>query len=175
MYNSNILLLSVTVFILIYVVKLFSTKSRFSFLSQIVSHNTSPEWNEGFTWAFDVPPRGQKLHILCRNKSTFGKVKVFTQYIMYPFLIALMKKKKKDFIKNEWLLIYFSNDCVGFLFFFFFQTTLGRVTIQIDKVVSEGTYSGEFSLSQDGNNKDNSSRTLDIEIIWSNRISDEAS
>lgn len=56
-----------------------------------------------------------------------------------------------------------------------FQTNLGRVTFQIDKIVSEGTYSGEFSLSQDGNNKDNTSRTLDLEIVWSNRISDEAS
>jgi len=52
------------------------------------------------------------------------------------------------------------------------QTTLGRVTIQIDKVVSEGVYSGLFSLNHDGN-KDGSSRTLEIEIIWSNRISND--
>ena len=52
------------------------------------------------------------------------------------------------------------------------QTTLGRVTIQIDKVVSEGTYSGEFSLRHDSN-KDGSSRTIEIEITWSNRLSDE--
>lgn len=44
---------------------------------QVVSHNTSPEWKEGFTWAFDVPPKGQKLHIVCRSKSTFGKVTGF--------------------------------------------------------------------------------------------------
>ncbi|KAK6132288.1 hypothetical protein DH2020_033988 [Rehmannia glutinosa] len=49
------------------------------------------------------------------------------------------------------------------------KTTLGRVTIQIDKVVSEGVYSGLFSLSHD-TNKDSSSRTLEIEITWSNRV-----
>lgn len=53
------------------------------------------------------------------------------------------------------------------------QTTLGRVTIQIDKVVSEGTYSGEFSLKHDSN-KDGTSRTLEIEITWSNRLLDES-
>ncbi|XP_020598358.1 protein CELLULOSE SYNTHASE INTERACTIVE 3 [Phalaenopsis equestris] len=89
--------------------------------TKVVSHNTCPEWKEGFTWAFDVPPKGQKLYILCKSKNTFGK------------------------------------------------TTLGRVTIQIDKVVTEGLYSGLFSLSHD-NNKD-LSRTLEIDILWSNRIS----
>lgn len=93
--------------------------------TKVVSHNICPEWKEGFTWAFDIPPKGQKLHIICKSKSTFGK------------------------------------------------TTLGRVTIQIDKVVSEGTYSGEFSLRNDSN-KDGSSRTIEIEITWSNRLSDES-
>ncbi|QHN92943.1 uncharacterized protein DS421_17g588370 [Arachis hypogaea] len=88
-------------------------------------HGTSPEWKEGFTWAFDVPPKGQKLHIVCKSKNTFGK------------------------------------------------TTLGRVTIQIDKVVTEGVYSGIFSLNHHDGNKDGSSRTLEIEVMWSNRISDE--
>jgi len=46
------------------------------------------------------------------------------------------------------------------------------VTIQIDKVVTEGVYSGLFSLNHDSN-KDGSSRTLEIEIIWSNRMSNE--
>lgn len=53
------------------------------------------------------------------------------------------------------------------------QTTLGRVTIQIDKVVTEGLYSGFFSLDHDGN-KDGSSRTLEIDILWSNRMSNES-
>ncbi|KAF5467942.1 hypothetical protein F2P56_012146 [Juglans regia] len=92
--------------------------------TKVVNHSTSPEWKEGFKWAFEVPPKGQKLHIICKSKNTFGK------------------------------------------------TTLGRVTIQIDKVVSEGLYSGLFSLNHDSN-KDGSSRTLEIEIIWSNRTSDE--
>ena len=53
-----------------------------------------------------------------------------------------------------------------------FQSTLGKVTIQIDKVVTEGIYSGLVSLNHDSN-KDGSSRTLEIEISWSNRISME--
>lgn len=92
--------------------------------TKVVSHSTSPEWNEGFTWAFDVPPKGQKLHIICKSKNTFGK------------------------------------------------TTLGRVTIQIDKIVSEGLHSGLFYLSNDGS-KDKSSKMLEIEIIWSNTIPNE--
>lgn len=52
------------------------------------------------------------------------------------------------------------------------QTTLGRVTIQIDKVVTEGEYSGSLSLNHE-NSKDASSRSLDIEIAWSNRTTDE--
>ncbi|ONK58016.1 uncharacterized protein A4U43_C09F6970 [Asparagus officinalis] len=83
--------------------------------TKVVNHSTCPEWKEGFSWAFDVPPKGQKLYILCKSKSTFGK------------------------------------------------TTLGRVTIQIDKVVTEGVYSGLFSLNHDSS-KDASSRTLEIEI-----------
>ncbi|KAG7587372.1 C2 domain [Arabidopsis thaliana x Arabidopsis arenosa] len=92
--------------------------------TKVVSNSTTPEWKEGFTWAFDVPPKGQKLHIICKSKSTFGK------------------------------------------------TTLGRVTIQIDKVVTEGEYSGSLSLNHE-NSKDTSSRSLDIEIAWSNRTTDE--
>lgn len=60
------------------------------------------------------------------------------------------------------------HNCNGVL-----QTTLGRVTIQIDKVVTEGLYSGFFSLNHDGN-KDGSSRTLEIDILWSNRMSNES-
>uniref|UniRef100_A0A803NGE9 C2 domain-containing protein n=1 Tax=Cannabis sativa TaxID=3483 RepID=A0A803NGE9_CANSA len=92
--------------------------------TKVVNHSSCPEWEEGFTWGFDVPPKGQKLHIVCKSKNTFGK------------------------------------------------STLGKVTIQIDKVVTEGVYSGLFSLNHDGN-KDGSSRTLEIEIEWSNRNADE--
>nr|CAB3489354.1 unnamed protein product [Digitaria exilis] len=70
--------------------------------TKVVNHSICPAWNEGFTWLFDVAPKGQKLYIVCKSKNTFGK------------------------------------------------STLGRVTIQIDKVVTEGVYSGFFSLSHDG-------------------------
>ncbi|PON94615.1 Coatomer beta subunit [Trema orientale] len=93
--------------------------------TKVVNHSTCPEWEEGFTWAFDVPPKGQKLHIVCKSKNTFGK------------------------------------------------STLGKVTIQIDKVVTEGLYSGLFNINHDGN-KDGSARMLEIEIIWSNGISNES-
>ncbi|CAA7013426.1 unnamed protein product [Microthlaspi erraticum] len=93
--------------------------------TKVVSNSTCPEWKEGFTWGFDVPPKGQKLHIICKSKSTFGK------------------------------------------------TTLGRVTIQIDKVVTEGVYNGSLSLNHE-NSKDASSRSIDIEIAWSNRTTDDA-
>ncbi|KAG2560736.1 hypothetical protein PVAP13_8KG082500 [Panicum virgatum] len=92
--------------------------------TKVVNHSICPAWNEGFTWLFDVAPKGQKLYIICKSKNTFGK------------------------------------------------STLGRVTIQIDKVVTEGVYSGFFSLSHDGG-KDGS-RTLEIEIVWSNRPSNDS-
>ncbi|KAK1646747.1 hypothetical protein QYE76_064552 [Lolium multiflorum] len=92
--------------------------------TKVVNHSICPVWNEGFTWLFDIPPKGQKLYILCKSKNTFGK------------------------------------------------SNLGRVTIQIDKVVTEGVYSGFFSLSHDGG-KDGS-RTLEIEIVWSNRPSNDS-
>ncbi|XXG70674.1 hypothetical protein AAC387_Pa07g0105 [Persea americana] len=41
--------------------------------TKIVSTGSSPEWDESFAWAFDSPPKGQKLHISCKNKSKFGK------------------------------------------------------------------------------------------------------
>ncbi|XP_010905921.1 protein CELLULOSE SYNTHASE INTERACTIVE 1 [Elaeis guineensis] len=43
--------------------------------TKIVSTGPTPEWDEAFSWAFDSPPKGQKLHISCRNKSKFGKSK----------------------------------------------------------------------------------------------------
>lgn len=39
-----------------------------------MSTGPSPEWDEAFAWAFDSPPKGQKLHISCKNKSKIGKV-----------------------------------------------------------------------------------------------------
>lgn len=51
----------------------------------MVNHSISPEWKEGFTWAFDVPPKGQKLHILCKSKNTFGKVIRYPNYALSTF------------------------------------------------------------------------------------------
>ncbi|XP_077249963.1 binding protein [Tasmannia lanceolata] len=41
--------------------------------TKVLSTGPSPEWDESFAWAFDSPPKGQKLHISCKNKSKFGK------------------------------------------------------------------------------------------------------
>ncbi|PIA48029.1 hypothetical protein AQUCO_01400549v1 [Aquilegia coerulea] len=41
--------------------------------TKVVSTGPTPEWDEGFAWALDSPPKGQKLHITCKNKSKFGK------------------------------------------------------------------------------------------------------
>ncbi|CAN1768305.1 Protein CELLULOSE SYNTHASE INTERACTIVE 3 [Linum perenne] len=41
--------------------------------TKVISNTNSPEWNESFTWAFDIAPRGQQLNIACKSKSTFGK------------------------------------------------------------------------------------------------------
>ncbi|KAJ0703864.1 putative C2 domain, armadillo-like helical, C2 domain superfamily protein [Helianthus annuus] len=41
--------------------------------TQIVSTGPNPEWDESFTWSFESPPKGQKLHISCKNKSKMGK------------------------------------------------------------------------------------------------------
>ncbi|XP_065019414.1 protein CELLULOSE SYNTHASE INTERACTIVE 1-like [Musa acuminata AAA Group] len=42
-------------------------------LTKVVSTGPTPEWDEAFAWAFDSPPKGQKLHISCKNKSKLGK------------------------------------------------------------------------------------------------------
>ena len=41
--------------------------------TKVVSTGPTPEWDEVFAWAFDIPPKGQKIHISCKNKSSFGK------------------------------------------------------------------------------------------------------
>ncbi|XP_024541091.1 protein CELLULOSE SYNTHASE INTERACTIVE 1 [Selaginella moellendorffii] len=88
--------------------------------TRVVSNNSAPQWEQGFAWAFDTPPKGQKLHISCKNKGAFGKA------------------------------------------------SLGKVTIQIDRVVLLGNLSGEYQLKPDSN-RDGSPRTLEIEFQWSNR------
>lgn len=88
--------------------------------TKVVSRSISPEWKQSFAWAFDMPPKGQKLQISCKTKNTFGK------------------------------------------------GSLGKVTIQIDKVVILGTISGQYKLVPDAK-RDGTSRTLEIEFQWSNR------
>ncbi|CAI9753143.1 unnamed protein product [Fraxinus pennsylvanica] len=41
--------------------------------TQVISTGPNPEWDENFAWSFESPPKGQKLHISCKNKSKMGK------------------------------------------------------------------------------------------------------
>lgn len=41
--------------------------------TKVVSTGPNPEWDESFAWTFESPPKGQKLHISCKNKSKVGK------------------------------------------------------------------------------------------------------
>lgn len=64
----------------IYICNLVLTRSfSFIFVSQVVSTGPNPEWDESFVWSFESPPKGQKLHISCKNKSKMGKVSLSTQ------------------------------------------------------------------------------------------------
>ncbi|KAG5241760.1 protein CELLULOSE SYNTHASE INTERACTIVE [Salix suchowensis] len=41
--------------------------------TKVVSTGPNPEFEESFSWSFESPPKGQKLHISCKNKSKMGK------------------------------------------------------------------------------------------------------
>ncbi|KAI3767728.1 hypothetical protein L2E82_18092 [Cichorium intybus] len=41
--------------------------------TKVVATGPNPEWDENFVWSFESPPKGQKLHISCKNKSKMGK------------------------------------------------------------------------------------------------------
>ncbi|GAB4848661.1 Interactor with COP9 signalosome (CSN) complex [Ancistrocladus abbreviatus] len=41
--------------------------------TKVVSTGPTPEWDESFAWCLESPPKGQKLHISCKNKSKVGK------------------------------------------------------------------------------------------------------
>uniref|UniRef100_A0A3Q7G5W3 C2 domain-containing protein n=1 Tax=Solanum lycopersicum TaxID=4081 RepID=A0A3Q7G5W3_SOLLC len=41
--------------------------------TKVVSTGPNPEFDESFSWSFESPPKGQKLHISCKNKSKMGK------------------------------------------------------------------------------------------------------
>ncbi|KAI5057613.1 hypothetical protein GOP47_0027628, partial [Adiantum capillus-veneris] len=88
--------------------------------TKAISNSTTPEWNQGFSWPFDIAPKGQKVHIECKNKGTFSK------------------------------------------------KTMGKVTIQVDRVIALGTVTGNYTLHPD-KNKDGTPRVLEIEITWSPR------
>ncbi|CAI5473610.1 unnamed protein product [Closterium sp. Yama58-4] len=89
-------------------------------VTKVVSGTCDPEWKQTFTWPLDAPPRGQNLHISCKNKGTIG------------------------------------------------TSSLGKVTIQIDRVVALGMVSGTYVLQPEGN-RDGTQRTIDVDFIWSNR------
>jgi hypothetical protein len=57
---------------------------------QVVSTGPNPEFDESFSWTFESPPKGQKLHISCKNKSKMGKVINGTEFI---FLVRKQIKK----------------------------------------------------------------------------------
>ncbi|RWR93044.1 LOW QUALITY PROTEIN: C2 calcium-dependent membrane targeting [Cinnamomum micranthum f. kanehirae] len=50
--------------------KLANTQPR---QTKVLSTGSTPEWNESFAWSFDSPPKGQRLHISCKNKNKMGK------------------------------------------------------------------------------------------------------
>lgn len=56
---------------------------------QVVSTGPNPEWDENFAWSFESPPKGQKLHISCKNKSKMGKVNFlkvsFVSLLWFPY------------------------------------------------------------------------------------------
>nr|GEX20797.1 hypothetical protein [Tanacetum cinerariifolium] len=42
--------------------------------TKVVTTGPNPEWDENFVYSFESPPKGQKLHISCKNKSKMRKV-----------------------------------------------------------------------------------------------------
>jgi hypothetical protein len=68
--------------------------------------------------------------------------------------------------KEWWLSV--THDFCSCNFECFWQGSLGKVTIQIDRVVMEGTVSGQYTLQPD-TNRDGSARSLEVEFQWSNR------
>jgi hypothetical protein len=57
---------------------------------QVVSTGPNPEFDESFSWSFESPPKGQKLHISCKNKSKMGKV----NEMIFDFVFVRKKSKK---------------------------------------------------------------------------------
>lgn len=115
---------------------------------QVVSTGPTPEWDEAFAWAFDSPPKGQKLHISCKNKSKLGKVEM-TSFFTSQVTCKVLNSLETDTIS-----------------FYFYQSSFGKVTIQIDRVVMLGSVSGEYTLLPESKS---GPRNLEIEFQWSNK------
>jgi hypothetical protein len=99
-----------------------------------------------------------------RSSTSYAKAKIHSE--RYGHMDGI-----SSHVSFSWLIVC-NSFVISQMLLFSLQSTLGRVTIQIDKVVTEGVYSGFFSLSHDGG-KDGS-RTLEIEIVWSNRPSNDS-
>lgn len=54
-----------------------------------------------------------------------------------------------------------------YFFLIYWQSSFGKVTIQIDRVVMLGTVAGEYTLLPES--KSGPSRNLEIEFQWSNK------
>jgi hypothetical protein len=122
---------------------------------QIVSTGESPEWDEAFAWAFDSPPKGQKLHISCKNNSKFGKVLKCDIHALYlPLHILLLLFLASLYLHPQALCLLL-------------QKSFGKVTIQIDRVVMLGSVAGEYTLLPES--KSGPNRNLEIEFQWSNK------
>ena len=117
-----------------------------------MSTGPTPEWDESFSWSFESPPKGQKLHISCKNKSKVGKVK------------ELLSELGIQEVQNN----VFHISSVSYPnFLWLWQSSFGKVTIQIDRVVMLGAVAGEYTLLPES--KSGPSRNLEIEFQWSNK------
>ena len=134
---------------------------------QVVSSSSAPEWSQEFAWAFDNPPKGQKLRISCKSKNAFGKASLclcMCRVILFGFYGSWQRKR----CQHGCYLPYFCVREYVIDVSLPFQGSLGKVTIQIDRVVMLGKVSGQYTLVPD-TNRDGSSRKLDIEFQWSNK------
>lgn len=120
----------------------------------------------------------------CQSGAAFFTAEKFTNHTGNALTVAYMKTNAHAYldichIVISQLLEQYSSSCTKYVLIWLliwkaglFQTTLGKVSIQIIKIVTEAVYSGLSSLNHD-DNKDRYSRTLEIEIIQSNRLSND--
>ncbi|KAL6554836.1 Interactor with COP9 signalosome (CSN) complex [Orobanche gracilis] len=144
--------------------------------TKIVSTGPNPEWDETFAWSFESPPKGQKLHISCKNKSKMGKVNSFElrcDYGNFPLKYFIRTVTTKNDAKRRHGLDLTCRDHLEKGMSGVSQpddlrfSSFGKVTIQIDRVVMLGTVAGEYTLLPES--KSGPSRILEIEFQWSNK------